>query len=159
MYIVTSVMIVNYVSTRFDTNGIPMSDFETSQFDYPVGSLKVPGRDSGEHWVHLKTAEQLARALWECPNFDIRKVFQSGGISEGNSDACEGLVALRDNKDRLLLVGSFMCDEIQWPTTPHGMTATDARMMYAQEIAHLRAHVGDLIPRQGQSQSINPKRY
>lgn len=91
------------------------------------------GPNAGQHWVHLKSAEQLAKALYENPFFDIRKIYRRGGISEGDGKS-EGLVGLYDRQGRLLLLGSYICGCVQWPVTPSGMIGAACRETFREAL-------------------------
>ncbi|TLX16005.1 hypothetical protein [Rhizobium sp. MHM7A] len=118
---------------------------EPTWYEIPEGALVVP-ESGGRHWLHLKTAEQLARAMWECKSFDIRRLYQAGGISEGNPEQPEGLVALRNGQGQLLLMGSYITDGLQWPTSPAGDSSIALREEYAKEIANLQEKAVELLP-------------
>jgi hypothetical protein len=108
-------------------------------------SLKIPGSD-GLHWVHLKTAEQLAQAMHQCLPFDVRRLYQPGGISDGIGNEPEGLVALRDGSECLLLMGSFIAGGLQWPTSPAGDNSLSLREKYAAEILVLQERAVEFLP-------------
>lgn len=111
----------------------------------PEEALDIPGSD-GQHWVHLRTAEQLAQAMSQCPPFDIRRLYKAGGISDGSTAEPEGLVALRNGTGRLLLMGSFIAGDLQWPTSPTGDSSIILRAEYAAEILTLQDRAAELLP-------------
>lgn len=126
---------------------------EITWYEIPEGALVVP-ESGGRHWLHLKTTEQLARAMWECKSFDIRRLYQAGGISEGNPEQPEGLVALRNDQGHLLMMGSYITDGLQWPTSPAGDSSIALREEYAQEIALLKEKAAELLPIQDRTAAL-----
>jgi hypothetical protein len=113
-------------------------------YEIPDGALIAPG--GGRHWLHIKTAEQLARVMWQCKTFDVRRLYQAGGISDGSVNEPEGLVALHDERGQLLMIGSFIAGGIQWPTSPAGDSSVELRTEYAAEIQLLQSRVAELLP-------------
>lgn len=114
-------------------------------YEIPDGALIIPGTD-GRYWEHIKSAEQLARAMWQCKSFNVHRLYEAGGISDGNQQEPEGLVALRNMDGQLLMMGSFIADGIQWPTSPAGDNSLDIRSEYASAIEFLRSRAQDLFP-------------
>ena len=126
--------------------GYSTDDHDVSYHTIPQDALPIVyGISAGSYWLHLKTAEQLARALYECPAFDVAKVYRLGGISEG-SDEPEGLVALYDRHGRLVLMGTYIAGGLQWPTMPDGLTGTAARDHFTQEIEVLTDAAAEFLP-------------
>lgn len=130
-------------------------DSEPTWYEIPEGALVV-AETGGRHWLHLKTAEQLARAMWECKSFDIRRLYHAGGISEGNSSQPEGLVGLYNGQGQLLLMGSYIADGLQWPTSPAGDSSIALREEYVREIGLLQEKAGELLPVRHRSSVLQP---
>lgn len=122
-------------------------------YEIPEGALVVP-ESGGRHWLHLKTAEHLARAMWECKPFDVRRLYQAGGISDGNPEQPEGLVALRNSQGQLLVMGSYIADGLQWPTSPAGDSSIALREEYVKEIAILLEKAAELLPIQDRTVAL-----
>lgn len=114
-------------------------------YKIPDGSPTIlHGPNKYQHWIHLKSAEQLAKALYEAPSYDIRHVYRFGGIAEGLT-APEGLVGLYDRWGRLLLIGSYICTDLQFPGTPDGLSATESREKFEEAINVLKEYASDLL--------------
>lgn len=101
---------------------------------------------TSSYWVHIQTAEQLAKVMNECGHFDVAKLYRAGAMSDGYSDEPEGLVALRSREGRLLIVSSFIAGDLQWPTSPDGRGPVVIREVFQKEIDILKSRASELFP-------------
>jgi hypothetical protein len=111
---------------------------EITGYEIPASALLIEtGANGGQHWLHLKTAEQLAKALYFAADFDIRRVASFGGISENTETAPEGFVALYDHFGNLKVIGSYMCGDVQF-LTACGTDSSSARRIYEEALIALQ---------------------
>ena len=125
--------------------GVVWAMNKINSYEIPEDCLIIPG-SQGRHWEHLKSSEQLARAMWQCRSFSIYRLYEAGGISDGFQDEPEGLVALRARDGRLLLMGSFIAGGVQWPSSPAADSSIAIREEYASEIDFLQTHASEFLP-------------
>jgi hypothetical protein len=101
---------------------------------------------TSSYWVHIQTAEQLAKLMSECGNFDVAKLYRAGAMSDGYSNEPEGLVALRSREGRLLIASSYIAGDLQWPTSPDGRSPAMIREVFKKEIDILKSRADELFP-------------
>ena len=120
--------------------------------------LQEHGPDAGQHWVHLRTAEQLARTLGPIPAFDVAKVARMGGVAAADAVG-EGFVALYTHVGDILMVGTFTCGDIQFPTTREGLTGDEARQCHHEAIEFLKDGILTPIPGLPAAETVPDQAY
>jgi CTP-dependent riboflavin kinase len=130
---------------------------EITGYGVPEDAILIEdGPFAGFHWVRLRSAEDLAMAVYRIPAFDLARVVKAGGIADGLGDQA-AYVGLFDHRGTQHLIGFCFNGTLNYPASKDRREdAASIRDAYAEAIYALEHNAAELFERKAENVSLRP---